>query len=275
MLCVALSMRSLTCSYAATSPVNCTPTCSSAGRPAQNRSSTTHWMKSSANTGSWSSMPVSAFSRATSSGVTAGVMRSTMQLGKVALASIQAASSGSRAPANASTARRDDVAIVAEIVAGQHRERRQAVRPPLGQGGDDEAEHGPGRLGMGEVVRDVRRIEAELARRLVEIVAALGDRHRDDADRRVVQPRQHGARGRPARTGTRRWRRRRCWKARPWAGTGSACRARPARPCLRPWRARPGCRSGRRRRCPSLPGPAVPGTGRHRPPDARGGSCRR
>ena len=58
MLWVALSMRSLICSNAATSSLNWTPTRSSAGRPAQNRSSTTHWMKSSANTGTWSATPL-------------------------------------------------------------------------------------------------------------------------------------------------------------------------------------------------------------------------
>ena len=51
----------------------------------------------------------------------------------------------------------------------------------------------PGRVGVAEVVRDVGRVEAELARALVDIVAALGDRQRDDADRGVGQP-GHGGR---------------------------------------------------------------------------------
>ena len=88
-------------------------------------------------------------------------MRSTMQLGKVTLASIQVASAGSRARAKASTRPADDVAIVAEIVAGQHGERTGARRPAGAPGRDDEAEHGPRRLGMGEIVDDVRRVQAE------------------------------------------------------------------------------------------------------------------
>ena len=113
------------------------------------------------------------------------------------------------------------------------------------------------------------------AGRLVEVVAALGDRQRDDADRGIAQPRQHrggvgrreqvlddGADDAAGRLALRR---------------EQAQRVEPVllRPCPRPWRARPGCRSGRRRRCPSLPARAGPGSGRHRPPGAPGGSCRR
>ena len=58
-------------------------------------SSRTHWVKGSHTTGQASSTPSSAVTCSTSAGVVTGVIRSTMQLGKETLASIQSASSGS------------------------------------------------------------------------------------------------------------------------------------------------------------------------------------
>ena len=119
-------------------------------------------------------------------------MRSTMQLGNATSASIQAASSGIARPREIQDAARDHRAIVLEIVAGEHGERAGAGSPPARQSLGDEAEHGARCAGMGEIVTDVRRVEPEPAGRLVEIVAALGDGQRDDADGRIAQPAQHG-----------------------------------------------------------------------------------
>ena len=95
-------------------------------------------------------------------------------------------------PGESQHALAQDVAIVAEVVARQHGERPHPARAPVGQRRGDEAEDRAWRLGMGQIVRDVGRLQPEGAGRLVEIVAALGDGQRHDPDRIPTQPAQHG-----------------------------------------------------------------------------------
>ena len=89
-----LRMRIFIASKACTSSEKVAPALSQSGRPAQKSSSITHWRKFSWVTGAASSMP-KVRTRSSSFGPVAGTMQSTIELGKVAFASIQSARSGS------------------------------------------------------------------------------------------------------------------------------------------------------------------------------------
>ena len=82
-------------SYFATSATNSTPTFSSAGRPVGKRSSSTHWRNGSHATGTASIRPKVGGASARSRSEVAGVMQSTMELGKATFAATQSASAGS------------------------------------------------------------------------------------------------------------------------------------------------------------------------------------
>ncbi len=114
----------------------------------------------------------------------------------------------------------DHLAIVLEVVAGQDGVRARPGGAATLQAGDDEAEHGAGCFGVGEIVGDVRRVEPELAGRLVQIVAALGDRQGDDPGRRVARAAPARHQGPRVRTGTRRCCPPPASRARRPAGTG-------------------------------------------------------
>ena len=122
-------MRIFMCSKGVTSATNSTPTSSNAGRPAGKSSSTTHWMKSSQNTGQASSMPNSSRLIARSRSPVAGAMRSTMPFGKATVVAHPGGEPGSCASARPATASRQTHAVVRDVVAGQHGERRGARRP--------------------------------------------------------------------------------------------------------------------------------------------------
>ena len=174
-------MRIFMCSNGVTSGTNWAPTSSKAGRPAGKRSSTTHWMKSSQNTGQASSMPNSSRVIARSRSEVAGAMRSTMPLGKATLSRTQAASFGSCASARPSDGVARDDAVVRDVVAGEHGEGRDAGGAAGAQAGEDQAEHGLGRVGVRGVGGDRRDRRVEGAGGGIDEVAALGDGQRHDA----------------------------------------------------------------------------------------------
>ena len=101
-----VARRSFINSYGSTSSTSWTPASSSGGRPRLNRSSSTHCVKGSHTTGHPSSMPNRSRTSFRSSSVVAGVIRSTIELGKGTSRSTQAPSSGSRRPAKAVKLRR-------------------------------------------------------------------------------------------------------------------------------------------------------------------------
>mmetsp|Transcript_10065 Transcript_10065/g.25064 ORF Transcript_10065/g.25064 Transcript_10065/m.25064 type:complete len:211 (-) Transcript_10065:1123-1755(-) len=107
--CDELSRRSFISSYGSTLDVTSTSAGRASchcGRPAQKLSSITHCRKGSAMTGHSSSTPYSSRSRARCSGSVAGVMRSTIELGKGTALCIQLASPVSTARANCSVTAR-------------------------------------------------------------------------------------------------------------------------------------------------------------------------
>ena len=85
------------------------------------------------------------------------------------------------------------VAVMAEVVAGHHREGGQAGLPPPAQGLDDEAES-RARRSARQVQGDIGRLEAERARDLVDIVTPFGDGERNDPGFAVRQPGENGFR---------------------------------------------------------------------------------
>ncbi|MCY1228875.1 hypothetical protein D9M72_412190 [compost metagenome] len=75
-----------------------------------------------------------------------------------------------------------NVAVALDVVAGHYRERREPACPTPGQRFGDESEGGPG-CGTGlVVVDDVGVGGVEVARDVVEVVAALGDCQRNNPD---------------------------------------------------------------------------------------------
>ena len=127
----------------------------------------THWRNGSATTGQPSSMPTSSRSHARSASVVCGVMRSTIELGNVHAVSTKRASSALRASQTVVTARARHAAVARQVVAAQDRQRSPAA---------DAA-------GV-EPARD--RLDRRVG--LLERVAALGDRHRQDGDLRIGDP---------------------------------------------------------------------------------------
>ena len=119
-----------------------TPTFSSAGRPAGNLSSTTHCRNSSQNTGQLSSRPYLSRRMARSRSVVAGVMRSTIELGKATLRANPAREVGIDQLGETGDRVLGDVAVAGNVVAGHHREGRDAGRAAALQAGDDQAEGG-------------------------------------------------------------------------------------------------------------------------------------
>ena len=80
------------------------------------------------------------------------------------------------------------MAVVRNVVAGHHREWRDAGSAATGEPGKDEAEHRARRVRRGGVGGDVGMPGVECARGRVDEIAALGDGQRDDADGRIGEP---------------------------------------------------------------------------------------
>src|SRR3978361_589193 len=95
--------------------MNSTPTSSNGGRPLQNSSSMTHWLKDSAITGQRSVTPKVRATAARSSGVVFGVILSTIVEGKATFSSIHLASTGSRRAANDTSAVRAALPLLATL----------------------------------------------------------------------------------------------------------------------------------------------------------------
>ena len=93
-------------SQGVTSPTNCAPTFSHCGRPSGKLSSTTHCRNSSQKTGQASMTPNCSAAILRSRSLVAGVMRSTIALGKATLDAIQSANVASDNRANPTTALR-------------------------------------------------------------------------------------------------------------------------------------------------------------------------
>ena len=81
-------------------------------------------------------------------------------------------------------------AVVRKVVAGQHRERRQPrIAPPL-QGTHDVA-GGRARQVVRQIMRNVRVIDVQVARRRIVAIALLGHGQRDDLHPRIGHGREH------------------------------------------------------------------------------------
>ncbi|MNS54072.1 hypothetical protein D3C72_868520 [compost metagenome] len=75
-----------------------------------------------------------------------------------------------------------DGAIVRQVIAGHQGEGRCAGGAAPGQCGTEQAEHGRWRIGVREVMPDLRQVRHELTGAVVDAVTAFGDGQRDDAD---------------------------------------------------------------------------------------------
>ncbi len=81
-----------------------------------------------------------------------------------------------------------DVAVAGDVVAAHDREGRVPSARRRLQAGKDQAEGGFWRARMRGVAGDVGMGGIELLAGRVDVVAALGDGQRDDADGRIGQP---------------------------------------------------------------------------------------
>ena len=160
-----------------------TPTFSSAGRPAGNLSSTTHCRNSSQKTGQLSSTPHWSRRIARSRSVVAGVMRSTMELGRRRWRGSMRRARDRTSSARPATAfsvtwplpgmLSQDITVKGAMPAARRRFSPATIRPKAVFGAsaclascDD--------VGMGGI---------EMLGRRRDVIAALGDGQRDDADR--------------------------------------------------------------------------------------------
>ena len=78
-----------------------------------------------------------------------------------------------------------DVSVALEIVAAEPGERRHARLAAVVESGDHGAKSCPGRLGMGGIMGDVGMVHVDHTGGGIEIISALGDGQRHDADRRI------------------------------------------------------------------------------------------
>ena len=173
-------------SYGRTSSVSRTPASSNGGRPYGNSSSMTHWMNVSATTGQRSIEAV--LGRAGTSGPlawSAGVMRSTMPLGKATLRADPGLEAGLHHGADAQRGRPRRRPVAHDVVAAEHREAAQAAHRAGPQGRAPGASKAGGSVGRRE----------EGTRGLVDGVATLGDRQRHDARLRLGQSLDERVRG--------------------------------------------------------------------------------
>ena len=85
----------------------------------------------------------------------------------------------------------DRPSVVRQVVAADDVDRAGARRPTRGEAGGEHADRARRRLGMREIVRDVRMLEIEPSGRRVVAIAFLGDRERDDPDPRIGEAREH------------------------------------------------------------------------------------
>ena len=187
-----LSSQSLRCSYGVTSSTTRTPASSQAGRPAGNRPAMTHSLNGSVGTGEASTYPCDEVTASRSASVVTGVIRSTMEVAKSTLSSIQPSRSGS----TSSTRSLDDLggngAVLRQVVARQDRDRPGSAAPAGEQTGDQlggQRDHRRGHvLGQGLDVGSYG-IGVEVPVRRSQ-VAGLGDRdgdHRHLGTSKVVE----------------------------------------------------------------------------------------
>ena len=134
-----------------------------------------------AETGQASSMPNWSRAIARSRSEVAGAMRSTMRVGEGDVPRIQAASSGSCASARPATAFCATTPLCGILSQDMHGEGRDAGGAAGAEPGEDQAEDGLRRVGVGGVGGDRRVLRVERAGRGIDEVAALGDGQRDDA----------------------------------------------------------------------------------------------
>jgi hypothetical protein len=80
---------------------------------------------------------------------------------------------------------------VSQVVAEHHGERLDAARASPRQGLGDKAEHRARRAVAAEVVAHVRVVGDESVRLRIDVIAALGDGQRNDAQVRAGQQREH------------------------------------------------------------------------------------
>ena len=117
-------------------------------------------------------------------------MRSTIELGNATFFADPACELGIGEFGEAGDRVLGDMAVAGNVVAGHHRERRDArLAPPL-QAGGDQAERGLRRCEVAGVGDDVGMRRVEFLRRRRNVIAAFGDRQRDDADRGPRQQRR-------------------------------------------------------------------------------------
>ncbi len=136
----ALRMRSLYSSQAWTSSVNSTPTWSHSGLPVTKASSSTHWRNGSATTGQRSTMPSRASRAARSSSEVTGVIRSTIEFGKLQCESIHVASPSATPSAAESRARRAASPLPGRLSQLRIVTAADAGSPPLLEGTGEEVE---------------------------------------------------------------------------------------------------------------------------------------
>ena len=107
-----------------------------------------------------------------------------MELGKATSRRIQAASSGSTSSASPATAFSRDVSVPWDIVARHDGERREASLASALEAGDDQPKYGLRRIDVSRVENDVRMRGIESLGGGGDVIAALRDRQRNDADLR-------------------------------------------------------------------------------------------
>ncbi len=148
-------------------------------------SSITHWVNGSVTTGQASVAPSAWSTRARSSSVVAGVMRSTMVEGKATSPATQAPSSASRSSAKRDSTRRATTPFagrlsqVSTVKGGTPAACRRASASMTSPGAV------VGSVGVGEVAHDGRVLLVERAGRRIVAIALLGHRQRDDAHPRI------------------------------------------------------------------------------------------
>ncbi len=162
--CPPFRMRIFIISHGVTSATNSAPTSSKAGRPAGKASSTTHWMKSSQNTGQASSMPNSSrvICRSRSRGGRARCGRP-CAFGKATVSRTQAAKPASCAAARPATASRQTLPLCGTLSQDMHGEGRDPGGAAGLQAGEDQAEDGLRVVGVLRVGDDRRVLGVELA----------------------------------------------------------------------------------------------------------------
>ena len=113
-------------------------------------------------------------------------MRSTIELGNATFSAIHAARSGSLRPGEAQDRGARDVPVALDVVAGHHRERRHPASRRRASAAVTKPERWPAARRRAARSRSAERVaRVELAGDVVDAVAALGDRQRDDARGRV------------------------------------------------------------------------------------------